>query len=84
MTSRERVLTTLAHAEPDRVPINYQANPGIDARLKRHSGLSQADTGNTCDRRTGPIRTAGSTLSTSGVLGRDRGKDDGKTNHVPS
>ena len=32
--SRERVLAALHHAEPDRVPINYACNPGIDARLK--------------------------------------------------
>ena len=34
MTSKERVLTTFAHQEPDRVPINYCANPGIDRRLR--------------------------------------------------
>ena len=39
MTSRERVLMALAHQEPDRVPINYSANPGIDRRLKQHFGL---------------------------------------------
>lgn len=39
LTSKERVLTTLAQSEPDRVPINYSANPGIDGRLKQHYGL---------------------------------------------
>ena len=43
MTSRERVLAALARAEPDRVPVNYSANPGIDARLKAHYGLSPDD-----------------------------------------
>lgn len=43
MTSRERVLTTFACREADRVPINYQANPGIDARLKAHFGLRADD-----------------------------------------
>jgi uroporphyrinogen decarboxylase len=43
MTSRERVLTTFAHREPDRVPVNYQANPGIDRRLKEHFGLAADD-----------------------------------------
>lgn len=43
MTSKERVLTTLAHQEADRVPINYKANPGIDARLKAHYGLKPDD-----------------------------------------
>ena len=43
MTSKERVLTALANQEPDRVPINYSANPGIDARLKQHFGLAPGD-----------------------------------------
>ena len=44
MTSRERVLAALARQEPDRVPINYSANPGIDARLKQHFQLQATDT----------------------------------------
>jgi len=44
MTSKERVLRAFAHQEPDRVPINYSANPGIDARLKEHFGLARNDT----------------------------------------
>ncbi|MHB9035247.1 MAG: uroporphyrinogen decarboxylase family protein [Armatimonadota bacterium] len=43
MTSKERVLTALSHQEPDRVPINYLANPGIDSRLKNHFGLALDD-----------------------------------------
>jgi uroporphyrinogen decarboxylase len=43
MTSKERVLTAFAQQEPDRVPINYQANPGIDLRLKQHFGLDPKD-----------------------------------------
>ena len=43
MTSQERVRTAFAHHEPDRVPIDYFANPGIDARLKAHYGLSRDD-----------------------------------------
>jgi uroporphyrinogen decarboxylase len=43
MTSKERVLTTLACAAADRVPINYAANAGIDARLKQHFGLKPDD-----------------------------------------
>jgi uroporphyrinogen decarboxylase len=43
MTSKERVLTTLAHQEADRVPINYSANGGIDRRLKEHYGLDVDD-----------------------------------------
>jgi len=38
MTSKERVLAALASQEPDRVPINYSANPGIDRRLQQHYG----------------------------------------------
>ncbi|MFA7160947.1 MAG: uroporphyrinogen decarboxylase family protein [Kiritimatiellia bacterium] len=44
MTSNERVLKTLAHQEPDRVPINYGANQGIDRRLKEHFALKPDDT----------------------------------------
>ncbi len=43
MTSKERVVAAFAHHEPDRVPINYQANPGIDQRLKAHFGLAPGD-----------------------------------------
>ncbi len=43
MTPKERVLTAFARQEPDRVPINYLSNPGIDGRLKEHFGLAQDD-----------------------------------------
>ena len=43
MHSKERVLTAFARNEPDRVPINYMSNPGIDRRLKRHFGLREDD-----------------------------------------
>ncbi len=43
MTSKERVLAAFACAEPDRVPVNYSANGGIDARLKAHFGLKPGD-----------------------------------------
>ncbi|MDZ7270954.1 MAG: hypothetical protein ONB17_05005 [candidate division KSB1 bacterium] len=43
MTSKERVLTALAHQEPDRVPINYAANPGLQKRLMEHFGLEAHD-----------------------------------------
>jgi uroporphyrinogen decarboxylase len=43
MTSKERTLTALSRQEPDRVPINYFANPGIDRRLKEHFGLGPDD-----------------------------------------
>ena len=43
MNSRDRVLAALNHEEPDRVPVNYSANPGIDARLKAHYGLAAED-----------------------------------------
>ena len=39
MNSKQRVLTAFASQEPDRVPINYSANPGIDRRLKEHFKL---------------------------------------------
>jgi uroporphyrinogen decarboxylase len=43
MQSRERVLATFANEIPDRVPIDYGANPGIDGRLKKHHGLEAKD-----------------------------------------
>jgi len=43
MTSKERVLTTFANREADRVPINYLANTDIDRRLKIHFGLTPTD-----------------------------------------
>jgi uroporphyrinogen decarboxylase len=43
MTSRERVKAAFAHLEPDRVPVDYLANPGIDRRLKAHFHLAPDD-----------------------------------------
>ena len=42
-TSKERVLKTFHHEEPDRVPVDYSANAGIDSRLKAHFGLAATD-----------------------------------------
>lgn len=42
-SSRERVQITLACGQADRVPVNYECNPGIDARLKEHFGLRRED-----------------------------------------
>ncbi len=44
MKSKERVLRALARQQPDRVPVNYLANPGIDRRLKDHYHLAHDDT----------------------------------------
>jgi uroporphyrinogen decarboxylase len=43
MNSKERVLASFAREVPDRVPVNYLANPGIDHRLKKHFGLAKDD-----------------------------------------
>ena len=43
MKSKERVLTAITRREPDRVPIDYEYNGGIDLRLKRHFGLKPDD-----------------------------------------
>lgn len=43
MTSKQRVSTTLACQQPDRVPIDYFANADIDRRLKVHFGLASDD-----------------------------------------
>lgn len=48
MTSKERVLTAFASQVPDRVPIGYSTNPGIDARLKKHFGLAPNDEEGLC------------------------------------
>ena len=38
MTSKERVLAAFARTEPDRVPINFASNPGVDRGLAEHFG----------------------------------------------
>ena len=49
MTSRERLLTTLLHQEPDRVPYDFSSTPvtGIHAtaytRLRKELGLSDRE-----------------------------------------
>jgi len=43
MTSKERVLTAFARRQPDRVPLNYSANPEIDLRLREHFGVAKND-----------------------------------------
>ena len=35
MNSKERVMTTVGLAEPDRVPMDFQANPWVLERLHR-------------------------------------------------
>ena len=74
MTPKERVLTAFGHTEPDRVPINYLCNPGIDRRLKAHFGLEAKDDEGlrqklNVDFRTIPVRYKGPVLheSPSGI-----------------
>ncbi|HEX2951794.1 MAG TPA: hypothetical protein VHV83_19840, partial [Armatimonadota bacterium] len=43
MTPKERVAAAFALCEPDRVPVDYDSNPGIDGRLKAHFGLRPDD-----------------------------------------
>ncbi|MBM3497350.1 MAG: hypothetical protein FJX74_01645 [Armatimonadetes bacterium] len=43
LSPKDRVLTAFAHQEPDRVPLNYAGNPGINARLMAHFGLAESD-----------------------------------------
>jgi uroporphyrinogen decarboxylase len=40
MNPKERVLATIGHEEPDRVPMDYSGNPGITRRLEEHFGTS--------------------------------------------
>ena len=41
MTRRERVLTAIDHQEPDRVPLGFDANAGILAKLFEHYGVEK-------------------------------------------
>ena len=50
LTSRERVLRTFHHVEPDRVPLQYLDNPGVGERLKAHFGLATNDDEGLLDR----------------------------------
>lgn len=43
MDSKERALLALSHQIPDRVPVDYLYNAGIDRRLKDHFGLRPDD-----------------------------------------
>jgi uroporphyrinogen decarboxylase len=43
VNSKERTLMALAHQQPDRVPVDYLYNSGIDLRLKQHFGLAATD-----------------------------------------
>ncbi len=43
MTPKQRVQTCFAKEEPDRVPVDYATNPGIDGRLKEHFKLASDD-----------------------------------------
>ena len=43
MTSRERVLTAIAHREPDRLPITFDAEPEVIRALQAHFGVATRD-----------------------------------------
>ena len=43
MNAKQRVRAVFHFEVPDRVPVNYMCNPGIDAKLKAHFGLSAGD-----------------------------------------
>ena len=43
MDARERVYLTLAHQEPDRVPIDYWATSAVSERLRRHFGFERQE-----------------------------------------
>ncbi|MDR3709539.1 MAG: uroporphyrinogen decarboxylase family protein [Capsulimonadaceae bacterium] len=63
LTSRDRVRTTLAHCEPDRVPIDYVGNGGINRRLMAHFGLGGSDYGGLLDALNVDFRTVGAPYS---------------------
>ncbi len=64
MTSKERVLTTLASQVPDRVPINYEGNAGITQRLQAHFGLKPGDGHGLLKALQVDFRAAGATSTT--------------------
>jgi len=43
MNSKERAKMAFSHRQPDRVPVNYAANPEIDLRLKAHYDLAACE-----------------------------------------
>jgi hypothetical protein len=43
MKPKDRVIAAFSHQAPDRVPVDYLANDGIDRRLKQHFGLDAGD-----------------------------------------
>jgi uroporphyrinogen decarboxylase len=43
MDSKERAMLAFTHQIPDRVPVDYLYNTGIDRRLKEHFGLTPED-----------------------------------------
>jgi uroporphyrinogen decarboxylase len=43
MNSRERVLAAIAHREPDRLPITFDAQPEVIAALQAHFGAATRD-----------------------------------------
>jgi hypothetical protein len=43
MPPRQRVRAAIACEQPDRVPVNYSANPDIDRRLRKHFGVGMED-----------------------------------------
>jgi uroporphyrinogen decarboxylase len=45
MSSKERVRRVIRREKPDRVPVNYFSNPGINARLMQYLGLEKDDYG---------------------------------------
>lgn len=64
MTSRERVLATLNHTQPDHTPCDYYATPEIHEALLRHFGLGEAR------RVSGTLGGSTSALEDGGVAER--------------
>jgi len=43
MNRRERILTTLNHIEPDRVPVGFDMHPDIEGRLCAYYGAADLE-----------------------------------------
>ncbi len=76
MTSRERVLTTFEHREPDRVPLWYGASEGLTSALMRECGVKDEEALMRrlhIDFRRVHERYVGPSLGTRNIWGVERG-----------
>jgi uroporphyrinogen decarboxylase len=81
MTSRERVLTSFNHTEPDRVPVWCGASPEFIAKAKRHLGIT--DTEQLFARFGDDFRRVYARYAGPKEFGPDHGLSSGSTYRTP-